>query len=70
MGWIKTVWTEFVGLFVDDGNLAVAVLLWLGACWSWLPRLGEPSAWPPVILFGVLNLILAESAMRRASERP
>ena len=70
MGWIKTIWAEFIGLFVDDGNLAVAVLLWLGACWLLLPRLGLPSAWPPVILFVGLTLILAESAMRRASKRP
>ena len=31
MAWLKTVWSEFIGLFVDDGSLAVAVLLWLAA---------------------------------------
>lgn len=70
MGWLKTIWAEFIGLFVDDGSLAVAVLLWLGACWLLLPRFGLPSAWPPVVLFAGLVLILAESAVRRAGQRP
>lgn len=70
MGWIKTIWAEFIGLFVDDGSLAVAVLVWLAVCWLLLPRLGLPSGWPPALLFIGLVLILAESAMRRARQRP
>ena len=69
MGWLKTVWAEFIGLFVDDGNLAVAVLIWLGLCWLLLPRLGLPSAWPPAVLFAGLAVILAASAVRRAGHR-
>jgi hypothetical protein len=70
MSWIKAIWAEFIGLFVDDGSLAVAVLLWVAAGWLLLPRLGLPSAWPPVVLFAGLVLILAESAVRRARQRP
>jgi hypothetical protein len=70
MNWIKAVWAEFIGLFVDDGSLAIAVLLWLGACWLLLPRFGLPAIWPPIILFGGLAAILAESALRRAGQRP
>lgn len=66
MNWLKPIWSEFIGLFVDDGSLAIAVLLWLGACWLLLPRLGLPSIWPPMILFVGLALILTESALRRA----
>jgi hypothetical protein len=66
MNRIKTIWDEFIGLFVDDGNFAVAVLAWPGACWLLLPRLGLPSAWSPMFLFVGLVLVLAESAMRRA----
>ena len=66
---LKLIWYEFIGLFVDDGSLAVAVLLWLGACWLVLPRLGLPEVWPPAILFIGLMLILAESAVRRAGQR-
>jgi len=70
MSWIKTIWAEFVGLFVDDGNLVVAVLVWLGACRLLLPQLELPSPWAPTVLFVGLVLILSESAMRRAGERP
>jgi len=66
MTWLKTVWSEFIGLFVDDGSLAVAVLVWLAAAWLLLPRLPLPSALPPVILFAGLALILVESALRGA----
>jgi len=66
MRWFYTVWSEFVGLFVDDGNLALAILAWLGVCWLLLPRVGLAPAWPPVVLFAGLVLILVESALRRA----
>lgn len=69
MSWLKVVWSELIGLFVDDGSLAVAVLLWLGTCWLLLPRVGLPPVWPPVILFFGLMLILAESVSRRAGQR-
>jgi hypothetical protein len=68
MTWIKTIWAEFIGLFVDDGSLAVAVLVWLAVCWLILPRLGLPSVWPPVLLFVGLVLILVESAVRRTRQ--
>ena len=68
MGWVKTAWSELIGLFVDDGSLAVAVLVWLAACWLVMPRFGLPAVWPPVVLFAGLVLILAESAMRGARQ--
>jgi hypothetical protein len=68
MQWIKTIWAEFIDLFVDDSSLAAAVLVWLGACWLLLPRFGLPSTWPTVVLFAGLVLILAESTVRRAGE--
>ena len=70
MDWIKAVWAEFIGLFVDDGSLAIAVLVWLAVCWILLPRLGLPSVWQPSLLFVGLALILAESAIRRARQSP
>ena len=66
MSWLKTIWSEFISLFVDDGSLAVAVLLWLGTCWLVLPRLPLPPAVLPMILFAGLGVILAESALRRS----
>ena len=68
MTWLKTVWSEFLGLFVDDGSLAVGVLLWLAAAWLLLPRLPLPPTLPPAILFFGLALTLVESALRRARQ--
>ena len=68
MGWFKTAWSEFIGLFVDDGSLAAAVLIWIGAAWLLLPRLGLPPHWSTPILFIGLAVILVESAVRRARQ--
>ena len=70
MSWIKALWAEFIGLFVDDGSFAVAVLVWLGLCWLVLSSFGLPSVYPPVLLFAGLAAILAENALRRAGKRP
>jgi len=69
MTWLNTVWSEFIGLFVDDGSLAVAILAWLAACWLLLPRLGLAPSWPPAILFAGLVFILLESALRGAQPK-
>jgi hypothetical protein len=66
MRWPKAIVTEIFGLFVDDGAFALAIVIWLGAVWLVLPRLGVPTTWGGIILFAGLALILAESAMRRS----
>jgi uncharacterized membrane protein len=65
-GWLKTLWSEFFGLFVDDGRFAAAILLWLAADWLVLRRL--PAA-APGLLFAGLAIILAAGAARRARSR-
>jgi hypothetical protein len=70
MNWLKGVWAELIGLFVDDGTFALSIVVWLIACGLALPHLGLPSFLPPAILFVGLALILARSAVRRAGERP
>lgn len=69
MTWLKTIWDELIGLFVDDGALAAGVLIWLLICWLLLPRAGLPTVWPPFILFAGLMLILVESVVRAARRR-
>lgn len=68
MSWLETVWSEFIGLFVDDGSFAVAILVWLAACWLVQPRLPLPPAVPPMILFVGLALVLVESALRQSRQ--
>jgi hypothetical protein len=65
MGRTKTVLNEIWRLFVDDGNLALAVVIWLAIAWlvaSLLP--GGP--WDAILLFIGVALILVESVWRRA----
>jgi hypothetical protein len=66
MPWIKTIVHEIVGLFVDDGSFALAILVFVGAAWLLLPRVGIPAEWGGIILFVGLAVILVESATRRA----
>ncbi len=66
MSWLRTVWSEFVGLFVVDGSFAVAILVWLAVAGLGLPRLALPHSVPPVILSAGLVAILVASAARRS----
>jgi hypothetical protein len=66
MAWLKAVIAEFIGLFVDDGNFAAAIIVWLGIVWLLLPRLLIGSILGGLVLFTGLAVILAESALRGA----
>ena len=68
MSWLKSIWTELIGLFVDDENFAISILIWLIVSGFALPRMDLPSFLPPMILFAGLAVILARSAVRRAGE--
>jgi hypothetical protein len=70
MSWLRGIGSELLGLFVDDGWFALSIIVWLVACGLVLPRLNLPSAFPPMILFVGLVLILARSVLRRAGEGP
>jgi hypothetical protein len=66
MKWLKTIWTEFIGLFVDDIGFAVAIVVWLAAV-ATLSRLGlVPMVWRGPLLFLGLAVVLGESTLRRA----
>ena len=64
MKWLKSIFREIFGLFVDDGSFALAILLWLAVIRWATTHLNIPSAMTGVILFAGLALILAESATR------
>lgn len=63
---IRAIARKVFGLIVDDGLFAASLLVWIGAVWLLLPRLGVPPTWTPWLLFGGLVAILLESTVRRA----
>ena len=66
---LRTIWTEFFGLFIDDGPFAAAILIWLAVAKLLLPHLGLPRTLPPMLMALGLAGILVESAVRRARGR-
>lgn len=66
MHWFKAIWSELLGLFVDDGSFAIAILVWLGMSWLLSTNLLRQSEWGGVVLFAGLGLILLESTTRRS----
>jgi hypothetical protein len=69
MKWLKTICREILGLFVDDGSFAVAILVWLGVVWFISRHMGPGSVWSTVTLSAGLVLILIESAVRFAKRK-
>jgi hypothetical protein len=66
MQWIKTLWSELFGLFVDDGYLAVAIIVWIVAAAVLLRQVDASGASKGCVLFIGLAIVLAESVLRRA----
>src|SRR5437868_7806647 len=65
MGSLGSIFKELVGLFVDDGYLALAVVIWVGLMWLLAGHL-EHVRGSGLILFLGLSGLLIESARRRA----
>ena len=66
MNWLRTIFREIFGLFVDDGSFALLILVWLGLTALLLPYLGWVPTWRGPILFVGLAAILMGSAIRYA----
>ena len=69
MRWLRSVIREILGLFVDDGNFAIAIVVWLGVAVLLLPLIAAHKHWAGPALFGGLALILIESVMRFSRRR-
>ncbi|HLJ19416.1 MAG TPA: hypothetical protein VKU84_04425 [Stellaceae bacterium] len=64
MGAVKTVLSELVGLFVDDGSLAAGAVIWAAICGWGLPVLGVgPRAIAALLALG-LGALLLENTLR------
>lgn len=59
----------FLGLFVDDGSIAIALILWSAAAGYFLPGLPINAGWDGPILFLGFLLILVENLHRTARRR-
>ncbi len=60
MTWLRAVWAELFGLFVDDGRLALAIVAWIVLAWLVLPRL-LPAGWDAIGLALGLAVVLIGS---------
>jgi len=69
MRWVTDAARELIGLFVDDGSLAVAVLAWVAVAVLVFPLLPVDGGWLAVALFLGLALILVENLLRAARRR-
>jgi hypothetical protein len=65
MNALQTILHEILGLFVDDGAFAFAILLWLAVVWLLIRPLQLPIP-AGILLFLGLAAILVESVTRFA----
>ena len=65
MNWLRQAARELWGLFVEDGSLAVAILLWVGLTAFVLAAL-LPASWKGPVVFAGLAIILVENVLRTA----
>ena len=65
-GILVTIWNELVGLFVDDGLLAVGVLVWVALAWGAEAAHAVPTSVDALALALGLCAVLSFSAVRRA----
>ena len=60
---------ELVGLFIDDGNLAIFALILIGAVTALVKLAGLPPLWGGALLLLGCLAILAESVLRATRSR-
>jgi hypothetical protein len=66
MSWLKTIWNELIGLFVDDVSFALAIAVWLMATYSLFRLDIIPMRGRGALLFVGLATIFVENTLRRA----
>ena len=68
MNAIRAVTGELVGLFVDDGSLALFALIWVALVGLGLRLLGVSAGLAALALFAGLALLLGASVWRGATQ--
>ncbi|HEY5413065.1 MAG TPA: hypothetical protein VIJ94_20310 [Caulobacteraceae bacterium] len=66
MSWLKSGLRELIGLFIDDGSFALAIVVWVVLVGLLASQVTAARPWSGLLLFLGLAAILAESAVRRA----
>jgi hypothetical protein len=66
MSRLGAIFRELIGLFIDDGSLAIGILVWIAIVALALPALGVPEVWRPILLFIGCVVILIENVTRSA----
>jgi hypothetical protein len=64
MNFIVKAFKQLIGLFVEDGTLAILLIVWVGIAALGLPRVPIDSSWDGVILFAGCVAILVENVVR------
>ena len=64
MSWIRTIFDEVLGLFVDDGSFALAIVVWLLTVKLLETHFLLAARGTGFLLLGGLAVILVESALR------
>ncbi len=64
MRWLRSIAREILGLFVDDGSFALAIVIWLLMIVVLLPHVIASANWAAPALFAGLAIILAQSVLR------
>jgi hypothetical protein len=68
MASLKTIVKELWGLFVDDGSLALALIIWVAACGIGLPYLPIAAA-APILFLGCLAILIVNVAQTARRKR-
>lgn len=68
MRWVRQAWLELLGLFVDDGSFAAALIVWVLAAGFLLPLMLTPH-WTGPVFFAGVAVILIENVRRSAGRR-
>ena len=66
---LKSLLRELLGLFVDDGSLAVAIILWILLTAGLFPLLALPEGVQPWLWFFGLLALLFENLFRSVKAR-
>jgi hypothetical protein len=69
MRWLKSIALEVLGLFVDDGSFAIAILVWAAFVVLVLAHVTRHANWTGPALFSGLAFVLIESVVRFSRRR-